>query len=137
MSQVDAFLADMLPRREVAVRQLCAGEPALWEALWSPRDPVTLFGALRSESGWDGVRGALRRVASRFSGLHGDEEFELVAADVHGDLAYTVGLEHKTAVFDGASATYTLRVTHVFRREDGEWRIVHRHADRPPEHAVA
>ena len=33
---------------------------------------------------------------------------------------------------------YTLRVTHVYRREDGEWKIVHRHADsirndqRPP-----
>jgi ketosteroid isomerase-like protein len=24
---------------------------------------------------------------------------------------------------------YTLRVTTVFRREDGEWRIVHRHGD--------
>jgi ketosteroid isomerase-like protein len=27
---------------------------------------------------------------------------------------------------------YTLRVTHVYRREDGEWRIVHRHGDRGP-----
>jgi SnoaL-like domain len=26
---------------------------------------------------------------------------------------------------------YTLRVTHVYRREDGEWKIVHRHADAP------
>jgi ketosteroid isomerase-like protein len=23
----------------------------------------------------------------------------------------------------------TLRVTHVYRRENGEWKIVHRHAD--------
>jgi SnoaL-like domain len=33
----------------------------------------------------------------------------------------------------GGRVTYTLRTTHVFRREDGEWRIVHRHGDRPPE----
>ena len=26
----------------------------------------------------------------------------------------------------------TLRVTHVLRRIDGEWRLVHRHADFPP-----
>ena len=33
----------------------------------------------------------------------------------------------------GERATYTLRATHVFRREDGEWRIVHRHGDHPPQ----
>jgi ketosteroid isomerase-like protein len=27
---------------------------------------------------------------------------------------------------------YTLRVTHVYRREHGEWKIVHRHGDHPP-----
>jgi hypothetical protein len=25
----------------------------------------------------------------------------------------------------------TLRVIHLYRREDGEWKIVHRHADAP------
>jgi ketosteroid isomerase-like protein len=25
--------------------------------------------------------------------------------------------------------SYTLRVTTVFRREDGEWRVAHRHGD--------
>jgi ketosteroid isomerase-like protein len=24
---------------------------------------------------------------------------------------------------------YTLRVTHAYRREDGDWKIVHRHGD--------
>jgi ketosteroid isomerase-like protein len=27
---------------------------------------------------------------------------------------------------------YTLRVTYAYRREDGEWKIVHRHADSVP-----
>jgi ketosteroid isomerase-like protein len=31
----------------------------------------------------------------------------------------------------GPVAPLTLRVTHLYRREDGEWKIVHRHADRP------
>jgi ketosteroid isomerase-like protein len=26
----------------------------------------------------------------------------------------------------------TIRVTHIYRRIDGEWYLVHRHADLPP-----
>jgi ketosteroid isomerase-like protein len=56
--------------------------------------------------------------------------FELVAAGVSGDLAYTVGYEHTAVSIDGVPAEpYMLRVTHVYRRENGEWKIVHRHAD--------
>jgi ketosteroid isomerase-like protein len=47
-------------------------------------------------------------------------------------LAYTVGHEHNRVKVDGELGTYTLRVTHIYRREDGQWRIVHRHGDIPP-----
>jgi ketosteroid isomerase-like protein len=41
-----------------------------------------------------------------------------------------VAFEHTTASVNGARPEpYTLRVTTVFRREGGEWRIVHRHGD--------
>lgn len=43
-----------------------------------------------------------------------------------------MGFEHKRFDVDGEPADYTLRVTHVYRREAGEWRIVHRHGDHPP-----
>jgi ketosteroid isomerase-like protein len=33
----------------------------------------------------------------------------------------------------GAPRPMTIRVTHIYRRVDGEWRLVHRHADFPPE----
>jgi hypothetical protein len=48
-------------------------------------------------------------------------------------MAYTVAIERYTASADGAPAAPTeLRATHVYRREDGHWRAVHRHADRRP-----
>jgi hypothetical protein len=47
-----------------------------------------------------------------------------------GDLAYTVELEHTSVSIDGVPVEpYTLRVTQVYRREDGEWKVVHRHGD--------
>jgi ketosteroid isomerase-like protein len=57
-------------------------------------------------------------------------EIEVVAAGASGDLAYLVAFEHTTASVNGAPpASYTLRVTTVFRREDGAWRVAHRHGD--------
>ena len=50
-----------------------------------------------------------------------------------GDLAYTVGYEHTQAIVDGEPRSYTLRVTQVYRREGGEWKVVHRHADEVPD----
>jgi ketosteroid isomerase-like protein len=43
-----------------------------------------------------------------------------------------VELPHDDGLDGGPVAPITLRVTHLYRREDGEWKIVHRHADRPP-----
>ena len=74
----------------------------------------------------------LRWRAKRWSDAT-DLRFDLVAAGVSGDLAYVVGFEHiANSVLGMPVEPYTLRVTHVLRREDGEWRIAHRHADRVP-----
>jgi ketosteroid isomerase-like protein len=56
----------------------------------------------------------------------------LVAADVVGDMAYTVGYEHTQASVVGEPRSYTLRSTQIYRREDGEWKVAHRHADEVP-----
>jgi ketosteroid isomerase-like protein len=66
-----------------------------------------------------------RWVASRFSNCD-SYEFELIAAAVGGDVAYTVGYErHSTSIDGGPVEPHTLRVTHAYRRENGEWKIVH------------
>ncbi len=68
-------------------------------------------------------------MASRFSDCTA-YSFDLIAAGVSGDLAYTVGYERSTRSLDGGPVeSGTLRVTHVYRRENGEWKIVHRHGD--------
>jgi ketosteroid isomerase-like protein len=50
-----------------------------------------------------------------------------------GDLAYVVGYERAASSIDGsADEELGLRVTQVYRRESGDWKLVHRHADPAP-----
>jgi ketosteroid isomerase-like protein len=129
MSDLDDFLTPTLARQLEAEKALINGDPGLRLAMWSTQEPVTVFGAEKTVIGSDEARQVFRWLATRFSNLT-DYRFELVAAGASGDLAYTVGYEHITVSMDGGPvAPLALRVTHLYRREDGEWKIVHRHAD--------
>jgi ketosteroid isomerase-like protein len=123
-------VAETLPRQIEAEIALHNGDVEPRLAMWSADDPVTLFGAYgMTKSGWDEVSEVFRRLAARFSNL-ADYDYELVAAGASGDLAYTVGFErHSVSIEGGPVKPHTIRVTHVYRREDGEWKIVHRHGD--------
>lgn len=129
MTDVDDFLAEIHPRLVGELQALHNGDPQPRLAMWSTKDPVTLFGAGMSGRGWDKVSGIFHSIASRWSDCT-DQGVEILAAGVSGDLAYTVELEHTSVSLDGTPVDpYTLRVTQVYRREDGQWKIVHRHGD--------
>jgi ketosteroid isomerase-like protein len=94
---------------------------------------VTLFAARGLVNTGSGpVRKTFEYVASTFSGVE-NFEWTPLASGVSGDLAYTAALERYTNSRDGGPPEVTeLRATHVYRREDGRWHAVHRHADRMP-----
>lgn len=131
-TETEAFLAQMMPAQAAAERAMHEGDPEPRIGQWSHQDPVTLLGAKWTAVGWAEVEPAFRRVAALFADPVG-YEIELIAAGASGDLAYTVVYEHNQVVAEGKPREYTLRVTHVYRREDGAWHIVHRHADWPPD----
>jgi ketosteroid isomerase-like protein len=130
-TETQEFLAEMLPKQVAAERAIHNGDVEPRLALWSHRDPVTLFGAVLTGSGREQLSADFATVASWFSGSE-RYDVEIVAAGASGDLAYVVGYEHNTVKVNGELRDYSLRVTHVYRREDGQWKIVHRHADSPP-----
>ena len=131
-TEVEEFLADVLPKQVAAVRAYHNGDVQPRLATWSHRDSVTLFGAwVPLNSGWDNLRRTFASIASRFAESR-DFRIEVVAAGASGDLAYLAAIEHDVMNIDGASRTVTMRSTHIYRREDGEWKIVHRHSDFPP-----
>jgi ketosteroid isomerase-like protein len=129
-AQTQAFLDEMMPRQLLAERAIHDGTSEERKALWSHADPVTLFGAdMDCVSGWGDVEPAFDTVASWFSDCTA-YDVELLAAGASGDLAYTVCFEHSTCLVQGEPRSYRLRVTHVYRREGGQWKFVHRHGDR-------
>jgi ketosteroid isomerase-like protein len=65
----------------------------------------------------------------RFSS--GEIAYEPITSGQSGDLGYAVGIErgHATLAGHDEPGPMALRVTHLFRREDGDWKLIHRHAD--------
>ena len=62
----------------------------------------------------------------------------VVAAGHRPCVGRHIGLNYKTPGqvarrwdWRGGFAFRRVRVTHIYRREDGAWKIVHRHADNP------
>jgi len=104
------------------------GDPAPRRALWSRNEPVSVLGAWRNARGQQELDELFTALGKSFSDCT-SYEFELLAYDVVGDMAYTAGFEHTSASVDGHPRTYTLRATQVYRREDGQWRVAHRHGD--------
>ena len=99
MRDHDDFLATTLGRQVEAEEALHNGDPGPRLAMWSATDPVTVLGAVRSATGWDEVSQLFRSLGSHFSDCT-SYRFELVAADISGDLAYTVGYEHTSVSWD-------------------------------------
>ncbi|MDQ4038452.1 MAG: nuclear transport factor 2 family protein [Actinomycetota bacterium] len=128
MTDRDDFLAWVNTASYEAELALHNGDPAPRRALWSRNEPVSVFGALRNAHGQADIDELFTFLGNTFSDCT-SSEFELLAYDVVGDMAYTAGLEHTSKSVNGQPRTFTLRATQVYRREGGEWRVVHRHGD--------
>ncbi len=136
MTELDEFLDDVLPKLRHTETALHEGDPAPRYAMWSHDDPVTLYGAAMAGVGWEQVGGVFEHIAARFSNCESCE-WEVVAAGVSRDLGYIVAIERTTcSVGDSPPSPYALRSTTVLRREAGEWKVAHRHAD-PYDEAAA
>jgi ketosteroid isomerase-like protein len=140
MNETEKFLAATMPRLTEAETAILNGDAGPRIAMWSRNEPVTLFGAAVTRTGWAEARRTFEQLGSLFSDCTA-YEIEVVAAGASGDLAYLVAFEHATASVNGVPAEpFTLRATTVFRREDGQWRVAHRHGDSPKSvagHALA
>jgi ketosteroid isomerase-like protein len=113
-----------------AADEFSRGNPDPVKDLYSPRDDVAIANPFFPlTSGREQVVERLERSVQNFK--DGEVGFQMVLKWVSGELACIVELEEwRTKVGGREDVTpFTLRVTTLFRAEDGGWKVVHRHAD--------
>ena len=107
---------------------MMAGDAAPLADAWSHGASVSTMHPIGGrQTGWDEVRGSFEQVAQLASGGHA--ELRDQSLQVTGDMAYEVGIEQGQATLAGEQITIEQRVTNVYRREAGGWKIVHHHTD--------
>jgi ketosteroid isomerase-like protein len=131
MATVDDF-DQAVEQVQRALGEFLNGNPEPWQNLWSHREDVTLANPLGPPArGWEQVAQILERASKSFIRDGEITSFEPVAKYVTPELAYIMWIEQtKGKVGERDDVTpFALRVTTIFRPEDGTWKVVHRHAD--------
>ncbi len=122
-----------LKRYETANTAFVNGDPSRWLPITAEQDPVSIFGGFGGlgEAGIATVQQRYVLAATAFRPSGTDVDFQYLVKDVRGRLAYTVAIERSNVLYAGQTerVPQILRVTMLFRREHGDWKIVHRHAD--------
>lgn len=114
-----------------ALNHLINGDSMPMSAILSHRDDATAFlGWGGYDRGWAQLESRWEWARSQFAG--GQVTAENINMVVTDTLAYTVALERGRVRLAGGDepGEQTLRVTHIYRREEAGWKLVHRHADR-------
>ncbi len=132
-------LTKLIEQDHLAVDAFVKGNPEPLKNLYSRRDDVIIANPFGPPAkGWEKAAATMDRAATNFR----DGEatgFERISEYATADLAYIIEIERVRSKVGGGDklVPFALRTTTIFRREDGAWRIVLRHADpitsaRPP-----
>jgi ketosteroid isomerase-like protein len=122
---------ELIEQFHLAQGEFAKGNPEPCKRFFSHREDVTLNNPLSPPArGWEQVAETTDRAASPLR----DGKFlsaEIIAKHVTPELAYVVEIERGEAKVGGREdiTPWALRATMIFRPEDGEWKVVHRHAD--------
>jgi ketosteroid isomerase-like protein len=124
----DADLDAFIGRCHEAITQQSHGHPEPFLELWSRAEDASIMAAI------GGYQVGFEQVSELLTAASKTQSFETWSAEnlvtaVADDLAITVELEHYGRHTDGEKEEMTLRATQVYRREGGEWKVLHRHGD--------
>jgi ketosteroid isomerase-like protein len=133
MPTLSSDLQKAIEQYRRAQKEFVRGNPGPFKEICSHADDVTIAG------GWGGVeKGWAAQVekrydwaSARFASDDDERQTENISLVATPEMAYAVDIERSKVRLAGSSEVraLALRVTTIFRREDGQWKLVHRHAD--------
>jgi ketosteroid isomerase-like protein len=99
--------------------------------VWSHSESVTTMHPMGGEQvGWQAVRESFEQAAGAMTDVHVEIADQIIQAGE--DMAYEVGVERGHGKVAGETISIEHRVTNVYRREAGGWKLVHHHTDVSP-----
>jgi ketosteroid isomerase-like protein len=114
-----------------ALNRMLKGDTGPLANIWSHGSTVTAMHPIGGgEVGWQKVADSFKQVAGIASG--GEVALIDQRIEVEGNMAYEVGIEKGQATFGGKKVSIEHRVTNVYRKEAGAWKMVHHHTDISP-----
>jgi ketosteroid isomerase-like protein len=104
------------------------GDASSMADIWSHEDDVTTMHPIDGrEEGWEAVSGSFAGVVSASTDGTVTRTDQVVR--VIGNGAYEFCTEAVSWTFAGEPMSLESRTTNVYRKENGEWKIVHHHAE--------
>lgn len=114
-----------------ALNRMANGDSGPLTDIWSHSAAVTTMHPIGGrEVGWDAVRGSFEQVAQ--IAADGKVELKDQRIQVAGDVACETGIERGQLKLSGHHAAIEHRVTNIYQREAGAWKVVHHHTDTSP-----
>lgn len=114
-----------------ALNRMLNGNAGPMMEVWShSADVSTMHPVGGREVRWEQVRASWEQFAQLCSA--GQAKLRDPLIRVSGDLAYESGTESGEGTVAGQSISFEHRVTNIYRREAGAWKMVHHHTDFAP-----
>ena len=114
-----------------ALNKMVNGSSQSLSDIWSHNSEVTTMHPIGGRQvGWKDVWATWDQTAQAAS--EGQVELQDQFIRVVGDMAYEIGVEKAGFMLAGQKITDQVRVTNIYQKEGGTWKIVHHHSDLSP-----
>ena len=114
-----------------SLSKMANGNSSTMPDAWSHTGGVTAMHPIGGrEVGWEAIKKSFDMVGQLAS--EGEVALKDQVINVIGDVAYEIGIEHGHFKVAGNPISVEHRVTNIYQRQSGDWKMIHHHTDISP-----